>query len=1019
MFMLSPISTAALTAVITAIFLTEGTRSQTNTTGQVTAKAPLPSDNLQEIYNQVLDHLKHGRNAEALRDWKRYCDIFRRLPNHDREKFASALQTLGTLSLNNYLFTDAEQALTEASDIIRGLWQTEPSLARGIRLADILMTSGFNSVYCNRIGEATARFDEAARILAGFSDLRSTALLSRLRFQHAKVAHGIGAHADAARLLRVADAARVRAIQELTMRWAVAGVAGQATEPHVSLLEPEEVIELQIEIDIETKRIVQARQAADLLLSQRKQNNERSASFANDRFLAQAHRLVGKISFTDNRWSEALGSFKEARRVFDKPGVGSDGDRAAIASDEGSTLAKLGNYDGAEERFTEALRLLASHPTEIIQKERWTLRTNLAITIALRQNPDRLREAISLLEQTLDEEERATGTVFPLLLDRQRRSFLAYHRWTLSVFLSVAAKTHSPDALYQRVLRFKGAAFSQGTAETIAREHFANAFPAVASGAWCGIAAMEQAELTKATIDLALLQAHPPMAAPDSVWDKREIELRTLIDRNERALGLGSPPGERQHLVKYPTVGEVVASLSPNTALIDYVEINHLIGADDATPAHIEQRFFVFIIRKDQRTAAVLLPTTTAEIAKDLREWLTTLDPLLVKTTPVTDTASLNIIGRSLAEKIWTPLVTHLPPDRIRHLIISPDGDLWRFPFAALPVGPSDDQYLIKTFSSVAFAMSGEQVWSSQTLHSRLRRPAPHALVVANIDYGKGTLKRVSLPRLLIEYPTAYETSFENSQVDRLTGVMPSRAVVLAAMERGYDDLIFCGHLGISGEPENNSTASMSAFGQRVSPPTNSTQLFFPLANANENTEARLIPRDMMVLHGCPKSVGLIGCSGIEGDRTFGEGILGFPRDCLMAGAESVWTTLWPIKPDWAEPVVIPILTDHCNAGCSMADSIAAAQRRNLTYRTDLRSHPRYWATWIVIGPPGCRDSDPPLPLSSTPSSTPTPNYSSGESTRVGVFLVTLGVVTLIAVGLVFVVVTRARLRRQQDVERG
>ncbi len=91
----------------------------------------------------------------------------------------------------------------------------------------------------------------------------------------------------------------------------------------------------------------------------------------------------------------------------------------------------------------------------------------------------------------------------------------------------------------------------------------------------------------------------------------------------------------------------------------------------------------------------------------------------------------------------------------------------------------------------------------------------------------------------------------------------------------------------------------------------------------------------------------LSACETERGPDVRGEGVQGFSRAVLAAGAARVVTTLWRV-PDAASAELMRVFYYHLQRG-ERADDALAIAKRALT-RSDTLAHPHYWAAFVLTG---------------------------------------------------------------------
>jgi CHAT domain-containing protein len=94
--------------------------------------------------------------------------------------------------------------------------------------------------------------------------------------------------------------------------------------------------------------------------------------------------------------------------------------------------------------------------------------------------------------------------------------------------------------------------------------------------------------------------------------------------------------------------------------------------------------------------------------------------------------------------------------------------------------------------------------------------------------------------------------------------------------------------------------------------------------------------------------VTLSACDTETGRLTAGEGVEGFAKPFLAAGARTTVTTLWPVE-DRATAEFMKQFYGELDAGVSKAEALRRAKLRFLRSGSRL-SHPLYWAAFVLNG---------------------------------------------------------------------
>jgi CHAT domain-containing protein len=94
--------------------------------------------------------------------------------------------------------------------------------------------------------------------------------------------------------------------------------------------------------------------------------------------------------------------------------------------------------------------------------------------------------------------------------------------------------------------------------------------------------------------------------------------------------------------------------------------------------------------------------------------------------------------------------------------------------------------------------------------------------------------------------------------------------------------------------------------------------------------------------------VTLSACETALGFEVRGEGILGLSHAFLTAGARGTVVTLWPIR-DRSAAEFMTAFYGELNAGVAPAAALLAVRRRWIM-SGGVRSHPFYWAPYVMVG---------------------------------------------------------------------
>jgi len=349
-----------------------------------------------------------------------------------------------------------------------------------------------------------------------------------------------------------------------------------------------------------------------------------------------------------------------------------------------------------------------------------------------------------------------------------------------------------------------------------------------------------------------------------------------------------------------------------------------------------------------------------------------------------------------VAKLVFDPLKPHL--GTAKKLILSPDGDLWLLPWAALPTGK--DHYLIEDYT-LRFVVTGRDLVDDRI------GPKPittAALILADPDYnltpaqvaaaapkrstdpdktvaaltrsvsldtrGIGRVKR--LPGTVAEARQAFD------KLKTLTGLEPklysegqaSEAIVKAT--KSPQVLVLATHgfflkkqeVELKGDQQDLQSSGDKTpailndkEGKEVENPLLRCGLL--LAGANKRAQAKQGEDDGILtgleivgldLRGTQMVV-LSACETGLGDVNTGEGVAGLRQAFQLAGAESVLATLWQIS-DSATSQLMSTFYDELAKGTERSEALTRAQRQFVKERREKSgtTHPYFWASFTLTG---------------------------------------------------------------------
>lgn len=255
----------------------------------------------------------------------------------------------------------------------------------------------------------------------------------------------------------------------------------------------------------------------------------------------------------------------------------------------------------------------------------------------------------------------------------------------------------------------------------------------------------------------------------------------------------------------------------------------------------------------------------------------------------------------------------------VRHLVIIPDGSLWRVPFQALQSGTG--KYLIES-TAVSYTPS-LSAWHALRARAAAR---PAATATTLVALGDPELTIVPRP------PRLPEASREVQAIGRLYGPDSLVFVGSAATERALR--------------EHAATASVVHIAthgvlEDVRP------MYSHVLLAGD--DGRLEARELTEMHLAADLVVLSACQTARGSMGGGEGLVGLSWGLFAAGASTAVLSQWEVESASTTALMIGLHQRLLRPGdTSVAEALRGAARALLAdprYR-----HPFYWAGFVAIG---------------------------------------------------------------------
>lgn len=475
--------------------------------------------------------------------------------------------------------------------------------------------------------------------------------------------------------------------------------------------------------------------------------------------------------------------------------------------------------------------------------------------------------------------------------------------------------------------------------------------------------------------------------ATDASTPKLDEQLRALakeMDQLERDLLKRSPIyAGRQIPAPDEILGRVAEALPKDAVLIEFLAVRtKRWGADG--PGQSEDRYLALGLRPDGRVEAWDLGA-----AKPIDDAAAALVENASQKRPqaAVDERQTQI----LTQRLMRPLSAFVQGQKT--LIISPDGLLNQVPFAALYV---QDGVRLLTRHRLRYVNSGRDLLAARAPARRsgefliFARPDFQAPIQQHSFRSGG---RGGWPLAADIWADLSGTGTEQKDLVRLfpfarsfLGAAASEANLLNVQAPAVLHIATHGKYiapgreaaAVAPDPE----ADLSQLTAGLAPPSPLLRSALILAGAGRRRQGaaadepdRVAQTDGhdgvvtaleasgMDLRGTQLVV-LSACDSGRGDAVRGQGVLGLRRAFLLAGAESVVATLWPVN-DWSTAFFMRHFYAQLQAGAARSDALQYAMQRMI--ETEGKAEPHLWSPFVLIGQDG------PIQLQPTASPPPAP----------------------------------------------
>jgi CHAT domain-containing protein/tetratricopeptide (TPR) repeat protein len=627
--------------------------------------------------------------------------------------------------------------------------------------------------------------------------------------------------------------------------------------------------------------------------------------------------------------------------------------------------AARGRVEGVEVQYREAIAIAANARAPA---EQVAYLMNLAGFLA---SNGQWREAHAVASRSIDLEDEVIAKTLAVASERQRLSYLAMARARLSIRLSIVLGQAPLDdvtiaSLVEMVLKRKGIALETSALQQAAVLGTDRPDLRPLLGELAGVRArLAQWELHDGEGEGSVeLSEHAVevrgVAATLTQRDRAVAVLKERCEHLESELSRAMP--ELHHDSLRCSLVDVTAALPPRSALVELVRVTPVdfsasrVGYGEPLPP----RYLAFVVRADGATGARMVDLGDADALDQLvMEFRQGMDE---EVSPDDD------CDLRLRVAAFDPIRPYL--DGVEHILISPDGELSRIPFEALP-GDEGLGHLLDTYL-VSYLSVGREVMRFIRAPAEVANPP---LVVAAPDYDLRDGSTATKPAqetastLVIEqlrFEALAGTVAEGKDIAAVLGVEPclGAEALKTRIKNCRSPHIL--HIATHGfflevEPPAQPRDAVGRGTAWLNAPAGDPLLRAGLALAGVNSVIAGFPVPSDVGDGIltaydvlsidlhrTELVVLSACETGLGQVMSGEGVFGLRRTFAVAGARSLVMSLWKV-PDAETGVFMGLFYRRLLNGVPRAQALRETQ-------LELRGRfedPFVWAAFICQGDPG------------------------------------------------------------------
>jgi len=438
--------------------------------------------------------------------------------------------------------------------------------------------------------------------------------------------------------------------------------------------------------------------------------------------------------------------------------------------------------------------------------------------------------------------------------------------------------------------------------------------------------------------------AHLASAAPEGTTaEARQASMAALDELKERLEAeIGARDAEFRSQTQPVTLRAVQAALPEDSALLEFVVFRPFDAREDRyEDAYAAPHYAAYVVRKDAAARGFDLGPSGAidNAIAGLREALR--DPAR---------GDLRRRARAMDQQVLGPLQAAI--GNARRLLVSPDGNLNLLPFEALI--DARGRFRIEDYA-IGYLTSGRDLLRMQV--PRASRSAP--VIVADPLFGEPPPARAAGrrgtagddPRSTFFAPLA-GSAVEGRSIKTLfpdATLLTGGRATKAALQRAEAPLML--HIASHGFFMREAPGARTQ-GATAEPANPLLRSGLALAGANLTDDSGndgilwALEASRLNLWGT-KLVTLSACDTGVGEVRNGEGVYGLRRAFVLAGAETIVMSLWPVS-DYLTREMMTAYYTGLRAGLGRGDALRHAKLAML--RRQGRRHPFFWASFIQNG---------------------------------------------------------------------